>query len=58
MHHTAQMSRRDACYQQCSYEQAFSKLAKLRADMDIFLDAFKVNAEDAALNQNTFLILQ
>ena len=49
MHHiTALNPQIDACYQQGNYEQALSKLAALRADMDNFFEQVMVNAEDAA----------
>ena len=59
MHHiTALNPQIDACYQQGNYEQALSKLAALRADMDNFFEQVMVNVDDAALKQNCLLILQ
>ena len=39
-------------------EQALSKLAKIREDVDNFFEQVMVNAEDAALKQNRLLIAQ
>ena len=57
-HITALKPQIDACYQQGSYEQALSKLAELRADVDNFFEQVMVNVDDAALKQNRLLILQ
>lgn len=47
----------DSCYQSGSYEQALTKLAELRTDVDSFFEQVMVNAEDPALKQNRLLIL-